>query len=224
MDKYNSLIVIAEKNQPQHLSLMARAAGIQVCQLSKDELLQQPCDHQKLLAFDLAGRKLDQRVQQELQPLLAMTSVFLYNTDRQHIDEYQALQYGIRGVLHRDLALDKVMHALRVLMTGQLYYPRDVMSRRLEELVETIPAPSLEQPLNVAGSILTKQERKIIELVARGARNKEIADNLHISAHTVKAHMATIFRKTQVRNRIELLRIVQQPQRPTQSATTSRLL
>ena len=60
-------------------------------------------------------------------------------------------------------------------------------------------------------ALLTKQEKRIIQLVAEGARNKEIAENLNISAHTVKAHLSSIFRKTQVRNRVELLRWVQQP-------------
>jgi DNA-binding CsgD family transcriptional regulator len=57
---------------------------------------------------------------------------------------------------------------------------------------------------------MTRQERKIIALVAQGARNKEIADSLNISAHTVKAHMATIFRKSQARSRVDLLRLLHQ--------------
>ena len=53
-----------------------------------------------------------------------------------------------------------------------------------------------ESGVILSNNLLTRQEKKIIQLVAEGARNKEIADNLNISAHTVKAHLSAIFRKT----------------------------
>ena len=52
---------------------------------------------------------------------------------------------------------------------------------------------------------LTKRERTIIGLVSKGAQNREIADQLHISPNTVKTHLYSIFRKTSSRNRIELI-------------------
>ena len=54
-----------------------------------------------------------------------------------------------------------------------------------------------------------KLKIEYIQLVSSGARNKEIANKLSISEHTVKAHISSIFRKTQARNRVELLRWAQ---------------
>jgi DNA-binding NarL/FixJ family response regulator len=124
-------------------------------------------------------------------------------------------------VLYRDLPLDQLMLALKTLMSGQLAFSLEVLSERLDELgvIAAEPIDSQQLGLNVT---LTRQEKRIIKLVALGARNKEIALELHISAHTVKAHLAAIFRKTQVRNRVELLRLVQLPL-GTQLADLARL-
>jgi DNA-binding CsgD family transcriptional regulator len=53
--------------------------------------------------------------------------------------------------------------------------------------------------------LLTKREKTIVSLVSSGAKNQEIADELHISPNTVKTHIYSIFRKTSSRNRIELI-------------------
>ena len=52
--------------------------------------------------------------------------------------------------------------------------------------------------------LLTPRESQITGLVAQGASNKRIAEQLSISEHTVKAHLTTIFRKIAVSNRLEL--------------------
>ena len=98
-------------------------------------------------------------------------------------------------------------------MDGQLYYARPVMSEIVDQLLSQKAGTAQEQLLLSDNNLLTRQEKRIIQLVAEGARNKEIALTLNISAHTVKAHMSAIFRKTQSRNRVELLRWAQQPLR-----------
>jgi DNA-binding NarL/FixJ family response regulator len=58
---------------------------------------------------------------------------------------------------------------------------------------------------SISSPDLTKRENTIIGLVSCGAKNQEIADQLHISPNTVKTHLYSIFRKTSSRNRIELI-------------------
>jgi DNA-binding NarL/FixJ family response regulator len=79
--------------------------------------------------------------------------------------------------------------------------------RRLVQKLDT----SAEIPSDTVAILqrLTNRERTIIQLVSSGARNKEIAQRLCISEHTVKAHISSIFRKTESRNRVELLRWAQ---------------
>ncbi len=210
MDKYQKLIVISAKEQWSHLCLLAQAAGLNVLQQTVDALASQPYDEHLLIAVELAGQRLDRTNLQLLAQLQQQGGVFIYQADRQLVEEALCLRLGLRGVLFRDLPLDQLMLALRTLMSGQLAFSLEVLSHRLDELGINSADP-VENQSAVCNAALTKQERRIIKLVAQGARNKEIALELHISAHTVKAHMAAIFRKTQVRNRVELLRLVQLP-------------
>jgi DNA-binding CsgD family transcriptional regulator len=55
---------------------------------------------------------------------------------------------------------------------------------------------------------LTRMERRVAELVARGRRNREIAGELHVSVPTVEAHLTRIYRKLRVRSRTELARVL----------------
>lgn len=51
---------------------------------------------------------------------------------------------------------------------------------------------------------ITPRQKEIVELVCKGLRNKEVADQLHITEKTVKFHLTAIFLKMGVRNRTEL--------------------
>jgi DNA-binding NarL/FixJ family response regulator len=63
-----------------------------------------------------------------------------------------------------------------------------------------------EMTSNKQGPLLTLREREILRAVTEGKGNKEIADNLNISTETVKSHVKTIYRKLNVRNRVEAAR------------------
>lgn len=210
MDKYQKLIVISAKEQGAHLCLLAQAAGLNVLQQTAETLAMASYDEHLLIAVELQSQRLERANLALLSQLQQHGGVFIYQADRLLIAEATCLKLGLRGVLYRDLPLDQLMLALKTLMSGQLAFSLEVLSERLDELgvITSDPIDSQQLSLNVT---LTRQEKRIIKLVALGARNKEIALELHISAHTVKAHLAAIFRKTQVRNRVELLRLVQLP-------------
>ena len=214
MDKFNRLIILTEQDTVHNLTLLARSVGIKTEQKNKAQMLYNSSHKaDSLLACPYVNTDFNKKgVSAELHYLLQKSSLFIFQAERSLIEPLQALQAGIRGVIFRDEQLDRVLTALKTMMDGQLYYARPVMSELVDQLL--LQKASIQQPLLVNDSaLLTKQEKRIIQLVADGARNKEIADKLNISAHTVKAHLSSIFRKTQARNRVELLRWVQQPQR-----------
>lgn len=74
------------------------------------------------------------------------------------------------------------------------------------------PMPSLEMKLDLvaANHNLTQREQEIVSLVYKGFSNGEIAAELYISENTVKHHMYNIFRKTGIKNRVELICLVQE--------------
>ena len=79
---------------------------------------------------------------------------------------------------------------------------RDIAgAARMVGLGMTIFAPEAEQPPN----LLTAREREVLEMVAAGATNREIADRLYLSPHTVKDHTSALYRKVKARNRAEAI-------------------
>lgn len=215
MDKFMKLIVLTEQELQSSISLLAQSVGIIVEQRSKLEILYGGAlKAGSLLACPYNHIDWNKKgMSTELQYLQKKAPLFLFQAERTLVEPLQALYGGIRGVIYRDEQLDRVLTALKTMMAGELYYARSVMSELVDQLLLQKLAENKDLLTLPDSNLLTKQEKRIIQLVAEGARNKEIALNLNISAHTVKAHMSAIFRKTQARNRVELLRWVQQPLR-----------
>lgn len=84
-----------------------------------------------------------------------------------------------------------LINALRVILAGGTYMPTGIVAA----LRESDPAGP--------GSELTLRQRRVLELLASGLSNKQIARNLDISEITVKAHVSAIFRKLGVSNRVQ---------------------
>lgn len=92
---------------------------------------------------------------------------------------------GASGFVPKDWDAADVMSAVRMVANGM-----------------TVFVPREERP--AAG--LSARERQIVELMAQGATNGEIAGELHLSPHTVKDHASAVYRKLGVRNRAEAVR------------------
>ena len=187
MERFSKLIILTERQQ---LHNIVKPGVIVGCQFTSHDLTKKGISSD----FSLISQRYP---------------TFLFQAERALIDPVLAVHSGIRGLVYRDEQLDRVLTALKTLMSGQLYYSRTVMSDVVDLLINKPKKLPNDTPVT-ANAQLTRQEKKIISLVAEGARNKEIAEALNISAHTVKAHLSAIFRKTQARNRVELLRWLQQ--------------
>jgi len=99
---------------------------------------------------------------------------------------YRALEAGARGYLFKDMARKELVHAIRAVASGQRYIPSQVGSR----LAEGLPRTGL-----------TARELEVLQLVAAGLRNKEIAYQLTVSEATVNAHVKHILEKLNVADR-----------------------
>ncbi|MGB8881906.1 MAG: response regulator transcription factor, partial [Solirubrobacteraceae bacterium] len=65
--------------------------------------------------------------------------------------------------------------------------------------------PKAEQP----APLLTEREREVLDLIASGSTNREIAERLYLSPHTVKEHTSVLYRKLRARNRAEAVQRAQ---------------
>lgn len=109
----------------------------------------------------------------------------------------QALRAGVRGVLPGDLSPDQLLAALEAAASGLLIlHPTDVDALLPELRPASGPLAELAEPL-------TRREREVLQMLAGGLGNKEIASRLAISEHTVKFHVASILGKLGAGSRTE---------------------
>jgi len=110
---------------------------------------------------------------------------------------FDALRAGAGGFLLKRAAAVELAHAIEDVLDGGAPITAHV-ARRIVDLYRT--PPTVRDPL-VEG--LSDRERVILDHVARGVRNQEIADSLNIGLSTVRTHLRNIFRKLHVRSRTE---------------------
>jgi DNA-binding NarL/FixJ family response regulator len=117
------------------------------------------------------------------------------------LDEYvyEALRAGASGFLLKDAPEDQLVAAIRVAADGGAMFSPSVTRRLIEEFSRRVSP--LEQSPALAD--LTPREREVLELLARGRSNQEIAAELVVSEHTAKTHVAHILSKLGLRDRIQ---------------------
>ncbi|GFD70416.1 helix-turn-helix transcriptional regulator [Alteromonas sp. KUL106] len=117
---------------------------------------------------------------------------------------YAALQQGINGIFHIEDSLELLVRGVQQVRSGNKWFSREILSRYID--ASLVPQTKNIAALNSSTAVLTKRELVITRKIADGAQNQEIADCLHISVNTVKTHVYSIFRKTDCRNRVELIK------------------
>ncbi|WP_445149466.1 response regulator [Baekduia sp. Peel2402] len=135
-------------------------------------------------------------------PALAGTRVVVLTTFE--LDEYVfgALRAGASGFLLKNLEPADLLHTIRVVADGESLLAPQVTTRLIEAFVAT--------PERATGQLegldeLTVREREILQLVAHGLSNVEIADRLWLSPLTVKTHVSRVLSKLCARDRVQLV-------------------
>ena len=109
---------------------------------------------------------------------------------------FNAVQAGARGFVLKDAERADILRAIRAVGQGEAIFSPAVASRLLDYLTTPVPnAGALEFPQ------LTDREREILELMAQGLRNTDIARRLVLSPGTVRNYVSSIFLKLQVADR-----------------------
>jgi DNA-binding NarL/FixJ family response regulator len=115
------------------------------------------------------------------------------------IDEYVygALRAGASGFLLKDAPEEQLIAAIRLVADGGSIFAPQATRR----LVEAFATPRTEPPPGLAD--LTPRELEVLRLLAGGRSNHEIADQLSISEHTAKTHVAHVLGKLELRDRVQ---------------------
>jgi len=138
-------------------------------------------------------------------PELAETRVVILTTF--DLDEYvlEALRAGASGFLLKDTLPVDLIKAVQVVAAGDALISPKITRRLIEEFVNR-PDPGVAAPAAVLEQ-LTEREREVLEAVARGGSNAEIAAQLYVSHATVKTHVSRLLMKLDARDRAQLVMI-----------------
>lgn len=113
-----------------------------------------------------------------------------------------AMKAGAKGYLLKENAADEVIKAIHEVNRGGYYFSPDLHGLMAENLQGSVRAAS--RPAD--SPALTSKEREIVQLIAEGMANKQIARELKISANTVHAHRNNIARKLNIHKQTDLVR------------------
>jgi DNA-binding NarL/FixJ family response regulator len=112
----------------------------------------------------------------------------------------QALLAGAEGYLLKESVVDELPQAIRAVMEGNRYLSRELPASEIEASLNT--HQGMQMPLER----LTPREREVLQLVAEGNTNRQIALRLHISIKTVEKHRFNLMEKLNIRDVTALVR------------------
>lgn len=133
------------------------------------------------------------------------TRVLILTGERRQPILDQAVQKGARGILRKDASAAQVLKAIEKTHAGELWLDRGTLGRVFTEFMDP-QAATRQDPEAQKLASLTSRERKIIQMIVdgQGASNKELAQRLFISEHTLRNHLTSVYHKLDVANRLEL--------------------
>ncbi|WP_328943322.1 response regulator transcription factor [Streptomyces sp. NBC_00250] len=113
---------------------------------------------------------------------------------------YGALRAGASGFVVKDMALNDILAAIRVVAVGDALIAPAVTRRLIADFAGRPPQRS---PRHVEG--ITEREREVLTLIGRGRTNTEIAEDLFITVATAKSHVSRLLTKLGARDRVQLV-------------------
>jgi DNA-binding NarL/FixJ family response regulator len=110
----------------------------------------------------------------------------------------EAIDHGALGFIPKSSGGDVILNALRLVLSGGTYLPREIMAAR-PKAAAAVPTPP---PIpRVTG--LTPRQADVLALLVAGKSNKAICRELHLAEGTVKTHIAAVFRALNVTSRVQ---------------------
>jgi two-component system, NarL family, response regulator LiaR len=175
-----------------------------------------------VVLMDLAMAQMDgaeatRRIRALDQParVLVLTA---FDTDERILE---AVQAGAQGYLLKGAKPAEIFDAVRIVHSGGSLLQPAVANSLLRALNSASKAAAAPTPTGPNIEQLTEREREVLVLIAKGLRNKEIADTLFISERTVKFHANALYQKLNVTSRTEAVSFALQHRLITLDETTT---
>jgi|HubBroStandDraft_6_1064221.scaffolds.fasta_scaffold554281_2 two-component system response regulator NreC len=121
-----------------------------------------------------------------------------------HADEsylLRALNVGIKGYLLKESAEEDLLAAIRSVARGKPFFSRAINETLLEDYMRVLKHQGLSDTFH----LLTAREKEVLQLLAEGKTNKEVATLLDLSPYTVESHRTNLMQKLNVHNTAEIV-------------------
>jgi DNA-binding NarL/FixJ family response regulator len=109
---------------------------------------------------------------------------------------------GASGFIMKDAAFEDFVRTIRNVAAGMVVLPPQLTGSLFNQIAHQ--ARRRGAPRELEAIRLTQRERQVIDLIAEGLANKDIASRLHIAIHTVKSHVHNVLEKLALRSRLEV--------------------
>jgi len=126
--------------------------------------------------------------------------ILVFSMHDETVYAQRALRAGARAYVMKQESADKIVTAIRRIMSGDIYVSNRVADQVLHQLVNGSGDPS-GSPVDR----LSDRELEVIQLIGRGLSTREIASSLNLSVKTIESHRAHIKEKLNLRNATELV-------------------
>lgn len=113
----------------------------------------------------------------------------------------RALTAGVKGYLLKDAVQADLLRAVRAVATGRSFFSPAIAQTLAEDYVRQLQHKGLEDSYE----LLTEREREILQLLAEGKSNKEVATVLNVSPYTVETHRMHLMQKLNLHNTAEIV-------------------
>ncbi|TYQ12963.1 UNVERIFIED_CONTAM: LuxR family two component transcriptional regulator [Acetivibrio alkalicellulosi] len=178
----NDILVIAQASNGEE--------AVRLCEENKPDII--------LMDINMPGMNGLQAIKEiKTKEISSRVIVLTIHEDREYL--FKTLQMGAEGYVLKDSEPSVLIDAIRSVNSGQSY----IQANMTKELVKEFNRVTLYDKGKSEENGLTSREIEVLELIAQGMINKEIAKTLYISEKTVKNHVSNIFRKLNVSDRTQ---------------------
>lgn len=180
----------------QHFEVVGEASdGLEVLRVVEQQ-------HPDVVLLDLGMPHLNGiDTAQRLQDTMPAVKVIVISMHNDEAYVLRALKAGVRGYVLKQSSETDVLHALQAVQAGHAYFSPEVSRLLADDFVRDLKSRNITDPYDT----LTFREKEVMQLLAEGKSNKEIAFGLNVSLSTIESHRHNIFQKLNVHGIAELV-------------------
>lgn len=137
----------------------------------------------------------------QVQRVATGTKVIILSMYRDETYLLRALTAGARGYLLKDAAEEEILPAVRAVIRGNTYFSPSISQTLLDDHVRYLQKRGLQDSYD----LLTEREKEVLQLLAEGRSNKEVANVLNVSLSTVETHRTNMMQKLNLHSAAEIV-------------------